>query len=73
MVPGIGPDDDVLVWAGGVYDWFDPLTLVRAVARLVEKRPSVRLYFMGMQHPNPDVPPMQMAIERPRAGRRSSA
>ena len=62
VVPGIGPDDDVLVWAGGVYDWFDPLTLVRAVARLKEQRPSVRLYFMGMQHPNPDVPPMQMAI-----------
>jgi glycosyltransferase involved in cell wall biosynthesis len=61
VVPGIGPDDDVLVWAGGVYDWFDPLTLVRAVGRLSEKRPSVRLFFMGMQHPNPDVPPMQMA------------
>jgi glycosyltransferase involved in cell wall biosynthesis len=62
VVPGIGPDDDVLIWAGGVYDWFDPLTLVRAVGRLREKRPSVRLFFMGMQHPNPDVPPMQMAI-----------
>ncbi|MGA3222046.1 MAG: glycosyltransferase family 4 protein, partial [Acidimicrobiales bacterium] len=61
VVPGIGPDDDVLVWAGGVYDWFDPLTLVRAVGRLSERRPSVRLFFMGMQHPNPDVPPMQMA------------
>ncbi|MGO9659212.1 MAG: glycosyltransferase family 4 protein [Acidimicrobiales bacterium] len=61
VVPGIGPDDDVLVWAGGVYDWFDPLTLVRAVGRLRETRPSVRLFFMGMQHPNPDVPPMQMA------------
>jgi Glycosyl transferases group 1 len=23
----------------------------------------VRLYFMGLQHPNPDVPPMQMAID----------
>ena len=61
VVPGIGPEDDVLIWAGGVYDWFDPLTLVRAVGRLREKRPSVRLFFMGMQHPNPDVPPMQMA------------
>jgi glycosyltransferase involved in cell wall biosynthesis len=63
VVPGIGPDDDVLVWAGGVYDWFDPLTLIRAVAGLARRRPSVRLFFMGMQHPNPDVPPMQMAID----------
>lgn len=61
VVPGIGPDDDVLVWAGGVYDWFDPLTLVRAVAGVARTRPSVRLYFMGMQHPNPDVPEMAMA------------
>jgi len=63
VVPGIGPDDDILIWAGGVYDWFDPLTLIRAVARASEKRPSLRLYFMGLQHPNPDVPPMQMAID----------
>ncbi|HTW06161.1 MAG TPA: glycosyltransferase family 4 protein [Acidimicrobiales bacterium] len=63
VLPGTAPEDDILVWAGGVYDWFDPLTLVRAVARLASRRPSVRLYFMGMQHPNPDVPPMQMAID----------
>jgi len=63
VVPGIGPSDDVLVWAGGVYDWFDPLTLVRSVARLAKQRPAVRLYFMGMRHPNPDVPPMQMALD----------
>jgi glycosyltransferase involved in cell wall biosynthesis len=63
VVPGIGQTDDVIVWAGGIYDWFDPLTLIRAVARLAKKRPSVRLYFMGLRHPNPDVPPMQMAID----------
>ena len=61
VVPGIEADDDVIVWAGGVYDWFDPLTLVRAVARLAERRPTVRLFFMGMRHPNPDVPEMRMA------------
>jgi glycosyltransferase involved in cell wall biosynthesis len=63
VVPGIGRTDDVIVWAGGIYDWFDPLTLIRAVAGLSRRRPSVRLYFMGLRHPNPDVPPMQMAID----------
>lgn len=62
-VAGIGRADDVIVWAGGIYDWLDPLTLIRAVAAVAKKRPSVRLYFMGLQHPNPDVPPMQMAID----------
>jgi GT2 family glycosyltransferase/glycosyltransferase involved in cell wall biosynthesis len=62
-VPGIGADDKVIIWGGGVYNWFDPLTLVRAVARLAERHPDVRLYFMGMRHPNPGVPRMRVANE----------
>ncbi|HVC14477.1 MAG TPA: glycosyltransferase [Acidimicrobiales bacterium] len=60
---GIGPDDDVLLWAGGIYDWLDPTTLVRAVERLRHRRPQVRLVFMGTRHPNPEVPIMAMAEE----------
>ena len=61
VVPGIGADDKVILWGGGVYNWFDPLTLIRAVDRLRERRPDVRLFFLGMRHPNPDVPEMRMA------------
>ena len=63
VVPGIGVDDHVLLWGGGVYNWFDPLTLVQAVDALRHRVPTVRLYFMGMQHPNPGVAPMQMASD----------
>ncbi|WP_255371601.1 glycosyltransferase [Cellulosimicrobium sp. CUA-896] len=62
-VPGIGPDDKVVLWGGGVYNWFDPLTLVRAVHRLVERHPEVKLYFLGLKHPNPGVPDMRIAWE----------
>ncbi|WP_196250841.1 glycosyltransferase [Cellulomonas sp. JZ18] len=62
-VPGIGPDDKVILWGGGIYNWFDPLTLVRAVARLAQSRPEVRLFFLGTKHPNPGVPEMQVAYE----------
>jgi len=62
-VPGIGPDDKVIIWGGGVYNWFDPLTLVRAVDRLKDRHPEVRLFFMGMKHPNPGVPDMHVAWE----------
>ena len=55
VVPGIGVDDEVVIWGGGVYDWFDPLTLIRAVDKLRARRPGVRLYFMGVRHPNPAV------------------
>ena len=59
--PGIGADDKVVLWAGGVYSWFDPLTLLHAVHRLAERHHDVRLFFLGMKHPNPDVPEMGMA------------
>ncbi|MBV8234240.1 MAG: glycosyltransferase family 4 protein, partial [Acidimicrobiia bacterium] len=62
VVPGIGPNDKVVLWGGGVYNWFDPLTLLRAVDRLRHRRPDVRLFFLGLRHPNPDVPEMRMAV-----------
>ena len=62
VVPGIGHEDDLLLWAGGVYNWLDPLSLIEAVHRLSARRPTVRLYFMGLRHPNPSHPRMQMAI-----------
>ena len=58
VVPGIGKDDHVIIWSGGIYDWFDPLTLIRAVTQLAEKNPSVKLFFMGTAHPHPGVPEM---------------
>ncbi|MDR1388051.1 MAG: glycosyltransferase [Propionibacteriaceae bacterium] len=60
-VPGIGPDDKVILWGGGVYNWFDTLTLVRAVAQLAQRHDDVRLFFMGLKHPNPAVPDMRQA------------
>jgi glycosyltransferase involved in cell wall biosynthesis len=63
VVPGIGPDDEVVYWGGGIYNWFDPLTLIRAVARLSETRPHLRLFFAGTRHPSADSEVMQMLRE----------
>lgn len=63
VIPGIGQDDKVVIWGGGVYNWFDPLTLIKAIDRLSRRHPDVRLYFMGMKHPNPGVPDMRIAWE----------
>lgn len=62
-VPGIGMDDKVIIWGGGIYNWFDPLTLIRAIAQLKDAHPEIRLYFMGIKNPNPSVPAMRMAQE----------
>jgi GT2 family glycosyltransferase/glycosyltransferase involved in cell wall biosynthesis len=58
VVPGIGEGDKVMIWSGGIYDWFDPLTLIRSVAQLASARPEVKLFFMGTAHPHPGVPEM---------------
>lgn len=63
VVPGIGVDDKVILWGGGVYNWFDPLTLVLAVDKLRHEHDGVRLFFLGMKHPNPNVPEMRMPWE----------
>lgn len=59
VVPGIGPDDKVIIWAGGIYNWFDPEILIRAVSQLSSTHPNIRLFFMGVKHPNPAVPEME--------------
>ncbi|HWH25503.1 MAG TPA: glycosyltransferase [Pseudolysinimonas sp.] len=58
VLPGVGADDKLLLWSGGLYNWFDPATLIRAVALLAERRDGVRLFFQGTKHPHPGVPEM---------------
>jgi glycosyltransferase involved in cell wall biosynthesis/GT2 family glycosyltransferase len=69
VIPGIGVDDKVVLWAGGLWNWFDPLTLLEALARLRARRPEVKGLFLGVRHPNPDIGSMEMAdraLERAR-------
>ena len=63
VLPGIAADDKVLLWSGGLYNWFDPKTLIRAVADLSERRDNVRLFFQGTKHPHPGVPEMAIVGE----------
>jgi len=60
-VQGIGRDDVVVLWGGGIWNWFDPLTAIRAVAALRSELPGLKLFFMGLRHPNPELPQMAMA------------
>ncbi|MHB1855657.1 MAG: glycosyltransferase, partial [Acidimicrobiales bacterium] len=55
-VGNLGPDDVVLLWGGGIYNWFDPLTLIRAVGRAVAEDPRIKLIFMSTDHPNTSIP-----------------
>jgi GT2 family glycosyltransferase/glycosyltransferase involved in cell wall biosynthesis len=48
--PKIAASDKVLLWGGGLWDWFDPLTLIKAMAKVREQRTDVKLYFLARQH-----------------------
>jgi len=63
VLPGIGTDDKLLLWSGGLYNWFDPKTLIAAVAALSTRHDNVRLFFQGTKHPHPGVPEMGIVAE----------
>lgn len=64
---GIGDGEVVALWGDGVYDWLDPVTVVRAVNRL----DSVHLVFMSAGHPNPGQPASKvLEAARAEAGER---
>lgn len=39
--------DELVLWNGGLWRWFDAATAVRAFALLVERRPQAKLVFMS--------------------------
>lgn len=63
VLPGIAADDKLLLWSGGLYNWFDPASLIQAVALLSASHDDVRLFFQGTKHPHPGVPEMAIVAE----------
>lgn len=48
VAPGIAPSDKVIVWGGGLWDWLDPLTPVRAMLQVAARKPGARLVFFEL-------------------------
>jgi hypothetical protein len=61
VLPGVGERSKVLIWGGGICNWLDPLTAIRAVHELSSTREEVRLVFMGLERPNSQVAETSMA------------
>ncbi|MFC2037580.1 glycosyltransferase, partial [Chloroflexota bacterium] len=60
--PGLGRDEQIVLWGGGLWEWLDPLTAIRAIRHLVDRGlgDRIRLVFPGTRHPSPDVVEMPM-------------
>jgi GT2 family glycosyltransferase len=59
--PAVPEDAKIVLWGGGIWNWLDPLTLVKAWPKVLERHPQARLVFLGTRHPNPTVPAHEMA------------
>lgn len=47
---GLKKTDFVLLWTGGIWDWFDAQVIIKAVHSL--SNPDIKLVFLGTKHPN---------------------
>lgn len=58
---GIHKDDFVLLWTGGIWDWFDAQLVIKAMARLSAK--PIKLVFLGTHHPNSKIGEMSESVK----------
>ena len=61
--PGFPQNTKIVLWGGGIWDWLDPLSLVKAWPQVLQQHPQARLVFLGTRHPNPLVPRHQLAAQ----------
>jgi glycosyltransferase involved in cell wall biosynthesis len=62
VIPGISNNDILLLWAGGIWEWFDPLSVINGMS-LIKHRSDIKLLFLGTRHPNPNIPEMPIVNE----------
>jgi glycosyltransferase involved in cell wall biosynthesis len=60
---GFKASDKVVLWGGGIWNWFDPLSLVKAIGLLAQKRDDIKLVFMGIKNPDLGIPEMSMSTQ----------
>lgn len=63
IFPNLKKSQKIILWGGGIWNWFDPLSLIEAIDLIAKKRSDIALVFMGLRHPNPKVPQMKMASD----------
>jgi glycosyltransferase involved in cell wall biosynthesis len=61
VVQGIADDDLVVIWGGGIWNWFDPITLIKAADQTRTSLPRLRVVFPAPASPSPEVLPMRMS------------
>lgn len=63
IFPGIRKEDKVIMWGGGIWNWLDPITPIKAIWEIMRSRNDIKLVFMGIKHPDPKLPEMKKCVE----------
>lgn len=56
----INENDKIILWGGGIWNWLDPVTLIKAFYELKKEISNIKLYFMGVKHPNGLIEPKEV-------------
>ncbi len=52
LFPSITDNDKLILWAGGLWPWLDPITAIKGVQLAYQQRPDLRFVFPGTRRPN---------------------
>lgn len=50
IFPSISKNDKIILWGGGIWNWFDPLSVVKAIEQISHTRDDIKLVFMGAKN-----------------------
>ena len=63
VMPNIKQEDRIILWGGGIWNWLDPVTAIKALWEITRGRKDIKLVFMGIKHPDPKLPEMKKCME----------
>ncbi len=63
IIPSIKEEDNIILWGGGIWNWLDPITAIKALWEITRSNKNIKMIFMGIKHPDPKLPEMKKCIE----------
>jgi len=63
VMPNIKGDDKIALWGGGIWNWLDPITAIKALWEITRSRKDVKMIFVGTRHPDPKLKKKKKCIE----------
>ncbi len=63
VIPNLREGDKVALWGGGIWNWLDPITAIKALWEATRSRDDMKILFMGIKHPDPKLPEMKKCLD----------